>query len=221
MKNTESSYMLLYNLSQKKLTKLWRYLNNALNKNWIKFSMLFVDVPIFFVLKKSGGWRLCINYKSLNAIIIKNRHLLPLITETLNCLYEIKWFIKLNLKNVYHRIRIKKNDEWKTIFRTRYKHFEYQIMSFDLINASITFQIYINKTLRELVDVICIIYLDNILIFSEDSTKYQHHVQQVLERLKDFELYVNLKKCEFNIEKIEFLNFIVFTKKVRMDSKRI
>ena len=132
-----------------------------------------------------------------------------------------KRFIKLNLKNVYHRIRIKKIDEWKTTFRTRYEHFEYQIMSFDLANASVIFQIYINKTLRELVDVICVIYLDDILIFSEDSTKHRRHVQQVLERLRDFELYVNLKKCEFDIEKIEFLGFIVFTKEVRMNSKRI
>ena len=94
-------------------------------------------------------------------------------------------------------------------------------MSFDLTNASITFQIYINKALRGLVDIICIIYLNDILIFSEDSTKHRRHVQQVLERLRDFELYVNLKKCEFDIEKIEFLDFIVFTKEVRMNSKRI
>ena len=94
-------------------------------------------------------------------------------------------------------------------------------MSFDLTNASITFQIYINKALRGLVDVICVIYLNNILIFNENSTKHRRHVQQVLERLRDFELYVNLKKCEFDIEKIEFLDFIVFTKEVRMNSKRI
>ena len=94
-------------------------------------------------------------------------------------------------------------------------------MSFDLTNASITFQIYINKTMRRLVNVICVVYLNNILIFSKDSTKHWRHVQQVLERLKDFELYVNLKKCEFDIEKIEFLNFIIFTREVQMNPKRI
>ena len=92
-------------------------------------------------------------------------------------------------------------------------------MLFDLINASFTFQIYINKTLKELIDITCIIYLNNILIFNEDSTKHQRHVQQVLERFRDFELYVNLKKCKFDIEKIVFLNFIVFTKEIQMNSK--
>ena len=107
------------------------------------------------------------------------------------------------------------------MFRTRYEHFEYQVMSFDLTNVSIIFQIYINKTLRELVNIICVIYLNNILIFNEDLTKYRRHVQYVLERLRDFELYVNLKNCEFNIEEIKFLNFIIFTKRIQMNSKRI
>ena len=146
---------------------------------------------------------------------------LSFITKTLNRLYKIKRFIKLNLKNVYHRIWIRKNDEWKTAFRTRYEHFEYQIMLFELTNASITFQIYINKMLRELVDVICVIYLNNILIFNKDSTKYRHYVQKVFERLRDFQFYVNLKKCEFNIEETEFLSFIIFTKEIWINSKRI
>ena len=176
MKNTEPLYILLYNLFQKKLAKLRHYLNNVLNKSWIKFSMAFVNVSILFVFKKGGRLYLCMNYKDLNAIIIKNLHFLSLITKTLNRLCEIKRFIKLNLKNVFHRIRIKKNDEWKTAFRTRYKHFKYQIISFDLTNASITFQTYINKALKRLVDIICIIYLNDILIFSEDSTEHECYV---------------------------------------------
>ena len=103
----------------------------------------------------------------------------------------------------------------------RYEHFEYQIISFDLTNASINFQTYINKALKKLVDVIYVVYLNNILIFNEDSTKYQRRVQQVLERLRNFKLYVNLKKCEFNIKEVEFLNSIVFKKEVQMNSKRI
>ena len=94
-------------------------------------------------------------------------------------------------------------------------------MSFELTNALIIFQIYINKTLKRLVDIIYIIYLNDILVFNKNLTKHRRHVRQVLERFKDFELYINLKKCEFNIKKIEFLNFIVFTKESQMDSKRI
>ena len=90
-----------------------------------------------------------------------------------------------------------------------------------MTNASIIFQIYVNKALRKLVNVICIIYLNDILIFNEDLINYQRHVQQVFERLKDFELYVNLKKCKFHIKEVEFLDFITFIKGVRMNSKRI
>ena len=100
------------------------------------------------------------------------------------------------------------------MFRTRYEYFKYQIMSFELTNISITFQIYINKTLRKLVDIICIIYLNNILIFNENSMKYRRHVQQILERFRNFELYINLKKCEFDIEGIEFLNFIILIRRI-------
>ena len=221
IKNKKLSYMSLYNLFQIELTKLRRYLNNALIKRWIKFSVSLANVSIFFMFKKDERLRLCINYKNLNAIIIKNRHSLSFIIETLNRLCNIKRFMKLNLKNAYHRIRIKWDDEWKTTFRTRYDHFEYQIMSFKLANASTIFQIYINKVLRRLINVIYVIYLNNILIFNEDSTKYRLHVQRILKRLKNYELYINLKKCEFNTDEINFLNFIVFTKKMRMNPKRI
>ena len=94
-------------------------------------------------------------------------------------------------------------------------------MSFKLANASTIFQIYINKALRKLIDVICVIYLNDILIFDENSTKHQLHVQRILKRLKNYELYINLKKFEFDINKIDFLNFIIFIKEVRMNSKRI
>ena len=100
--------MPLYNLFQKELAKFWRYLNTILNKSWIKFSTSFVDTSILFVSKKGGRFRLYVNYKNLIAIFIKNRHFLSLITKTLNRLYEIKRFTKLNFKDVYHRIRIKR-----------------------------------------------------------------------------------------------------------------
>ena len=125
IKSKELLFMLLYNLSQNKLTKLRRYFNDILIKKWIKHSILSTKVLILFVFKKDEKFRLCVNYKNLNAIIIKNRHLLSLITKILNRLNDFKRFIKLNLKNVYHKIRIKRDDEWKTTFRTRYEHFEY------------------------------------------------------------------------------------------------
>ena len=94
-------------------------------------------------------------------------------------------------------------------------------MLFELTNASTIFQIYINKILKNLMNVTCVIYLNDILIFNDESANHRRHVQQILERLKNYELYVNLKKCKFDIDKIKFLSFIVFIKEVRMNSKRI
>ena len=94
-------------------------------------------------------------------------------------------------------------------------------MSFELTNALIIFQIYINKTLRNLINVIYVIYLNDILIFSDESANHKHHVQQIFKRFKNYELYVNLKKCEFDIDEIEFLSFIIFIKEMRMNSKQI
>ena len=125
IKKQKSLFMFLYNLFQKKLTKLRRYIKNVLIKKWIKHFVSFADASIFFVFKKNNDLRLYVNYKKLNAITIKNRHSLFLITKILNRFCEIKCFIKLNLKNVYHRIRIKIDNKWKTTFRTRYDHFEY------------------------------------------------------------------------------------------------
>ena len=94
-------------------------------------------------------------------------------------------------------------------------------MSFELVNAFATFQIYINKTLRKLVNNICVIYLDDILIYNENSTKHWWHVRMIFKRLRQFQLFVNLKKCQFDIKKIEFLKFIVFIDEVQMNSKRV
>ena len=139
MKNKKSLFMFLYNLAQNELTKLRWYLNNVLTKKWIKHFVSSTKASILFIFKKDEKLRLYIDYKSLNVVIVKNRHSLSLITKTLNRLNEFKRFTKLNLKNIYHRICIKRDNEWKTMFRTRYEHFEYQIMSFELINASATF----------------------------------------------------------------------------------
>ena len=163
---TELSFNSLYNLSNIELATLRTYLDDVLAKDWIQYSTSSVESLILFVSKKNNDLRLCVDYRELNKVTIKNRHSLSLISETLDRLNEVKRFTKLNLKNTYHRIRIRKGDEWKTAFRTRYDHFEYLIMLFDLINASATFQIYINKSLTSLINNFCVVYLNDILIYS-------------------------------------------------------
>ena len=103
-----------------------------------------------------------------NNLTIKNRYLLPLIGKSLNCLSRVKRFTQLDLTNTYHQMRIQKRDKWKTAFRTQYGHFEYQVMPFGLSNAPATFQDYINKILAKKLDVFVIVYLGDILIYTQD-----------------------------------------------------
>jgi hypothetical protein len=125
-----------------------------------------------------------VDYRELNAAIIKNQHLLPLIGETLDRLVGTKMFTKLDLKNIYHHIYIKKNNEWKTVFRTRYDHYKYNILSFRLVNIPAIFQAYINRIFEGLFDNFYIIYFNNILIYSEFLKEYSRHVREILARLR-------------------------------------
>ena len=217
----KSLYNSLYNLFNTELEVLRDYLENVLVKNWIRHSVSSAETLILFVSKKDEELQLCVDYQRLNQMIIKNRHSLPLISEILNRLSEVKYFIKLNLKNAYHQICIKKGDEWKTVFCTHYSHFKYMIMLFELINTSATFQTYINWVLTELIDIFCVIYLNNILIYSETLKQHHKHVKKVLERLQKFQLYTSLKKCEFSTQKVKFLEFIISITDIVMNSHRV
>jgi hypothetical protein len=211
----------LYSLSEVQLRALRDYLQEALAQGWITHSVSPAGAPILFVPKKDGGLRLCVDYRGLNKVTVKNRHPLPLINETLDRLVGAKRYTKLDLKDAYHRIRIKAGDEWKTAFRTRYGHFEYRVMPFGLANAPATFQAYINKALHGLLDDICVVYLDDILIYSHEEERHEEHVRRVLERLQQYSLFANLKKCVFDVDEVEFLGFIVGTKGVSVDRSRI
>lgn len=211
----------IYNLSVKELEVLKKYLVDAQANGWIRPSISPGGAPVLFVPKKNGDLRLCVDYRGLNKLTVKNRYPLPLISEILDRLSGMKIFTKLDLKNAYHRIRIKHGDEWKTAFRTRYGHFEYLVMPFGLANAPATFQSYINQALGEYVDTICIVYLDDILIFSKDHESHVRDVRAVLARLKAYDLFCNQEKCTFFTEEVEFLGFIVGRNGVRMDESRV
>jgi Reverse transcriptase (RNA-dependent DNA polymerase) len=144
-----------------------------------------------------------------------------LISETLDRLSRAKRFTKFDLRDAYHRIRIKRGDEWKTAFRTRYNYFEYTVMPFGLINAPATFQSYINEALRGYLDIFCIAYLDDIMVYSERVEDYEEHVRKVLERLRQYSLYAKLSKCLFSVEELEFLDYIIGILGISMDYRRV
>ncbi|RMZ74713.1 hypothetical protein DV737_g5810, partial [Chaetothyriales sp. CBS 132003] len=141
--------------------------------------------------------------------------------ETLDRLSGAKVFTKLDLKDAYYRIRIRKGDEWKTAFRTRYGHFEYTVMPFGLVNAPATFQAYINKALSGLLDEFCVVYLDDILIFSQNEKEHEKHVKTVLQRLRQHSLFCKLSKCEFKTDEVSFLGFVVNAEGISMESDRV
>jgi hypothetical protein len=211
----------IYNLSQRELQLLREYLKKALERGWIRESKSPAGAPILFVPKADGSYRLCVDYRGLNAITIKNRYPLPLISELMDRLSHAKIFTKLDLRDAYHRLRIRKGDEWKTAFKTRYGHFEYLVMPFGLANAPATFQTYIHKALGDLVDTVCIVYLDDILIFSETEEQHIEHVRMVMERLRQWKLYIKLSKCVFHTTSVEFLGFVITPQGVLMDQERV
>lgn len=211
----------LYNLSREELATLRQYLDDALEKGWIRHSTSPAGAPVIFVPKKDGTLRLCVDYRGLNAVTVKNRCPLPLISETLDRLVGAELYTTLDLQHAYNRVRIRKGDEWKTAFRTRYGHFEYLVMPFGLTNAPATFQAYINRALAGYTDIFCVVYLDDILIFSKTLEEHWRHVNLVLERLQRFSLYVKLSKCTFASTQVEFLGFVVSTKGIQMDLSRV
>jgi hypothetical protein len=218
---TEPPYFPLHGMSEVELAHLRKYIAEYLQRGWIRRSRSPAGAPILFAKKKDGTLRLCVDYRGLNKVTVKDRGPLPLISDSLDRLSRARIFTKIDVRDAYHRIRIRRGDEWKTAFRTRYGHFEYLVMPFGLTNAPARFQAYINQALAGLVDVCCIVYLDDILIFSDTEEQHKSHVRQVLRRLRDSKLFVKESKCEFHKEETEFLGFLITPKGVKADPARI
>jgi hypothetical protein len=166
----------IYGLSEPELQALCDYLTENLAKGFIQHSKSRAGTPILFVKKKDGSLRLCVDYRGLNKLTKKNRYPLPLISGLLDQLRTGKIFTKLDLRGAYNLFRIRPGDEWKIAFCTRYGHFEYTVMPFDLTNAPVVFQHLMNDIFREYMDEFVVVYLDDILIFSKDRETHDKHV---------------------------------------------
>lgn len=211
----------IYPLSEQQRHELQEYLRENLANGRIKYSKADAGAPVLFVPKKDGTLRLCVDYRGLNRITVKNRYPLPLISDIMEQLGAAKVFSKLDLRDAYHRIRIKEGDQWKTAFRTRYGQFEYTVMPFGLTNAPATFQSYMHKALAGLEDHICVGYLDDILVYSDTIEEHERHLQLVHERLRQYQLFVKASKCEYFRNEVEFLGFIVSAEGISMDPRRV
>ena len=133
-----------------------------------------------FVKKKYGSLKLCVDYRALNEVTKKDRYLLPLIGQALDRLHMAKYFTKLDIKEAYHNVRIKNRDEWKTTFTRKYGTYEYLVMPFGFCNAPATFQRWINRTLQRSIDCCCIVYLEDVLIYSDDLEQHKRDVRNII-----------------------------------------
>ena len=211
----------LYGMSREELKVLNEYIQENLRKGFIKASSSPAGAPVLFVKKADGTLRLCVDYRGLNEITIKNRYPLPLIRETLDRLSKAKWYTKLDLRQGYNQIRMARGEEWKTAFRTRYGHFEYNVMPFGLTNAPATFQNFINDCLREYLDIFCTAYLDDILVYSNSLEEHILHVQKVLDALQRNKVFLKPEKCEFHTQSTTYLGLVIEPTGIKMDQKKL
>ncbi|KAJ1571235.1 hypothetical protein NDA12_003308 [Ustilago hordei] len=211
----------LYLKGPKEMSELRRYLDENLEKGFIRPSKSPARSPVLFVPKKDGGLRLCVDYRGLNEITVKNRAPLPLIEEQLFLLRKARIYTKLDLRAAYNLIRIAKGDEWKTAFGTQLGLYEYLVMPFGLANAPAHFQSFINDTFRDIIGIYVVVYLDDFLIFSDTEEAHVKHVTEVLTRLRSNRLFAKLPKCEFHTKTVEFLGYIIKPTGIEMDPEKV
>ncbi|SOV08098.1 uncharacterized protein UDID_17285 [Ustilago sp. UG-2017a] len=210
----------IYSLSEHELKTLREYLEENLAKGFISPSNSPAASPILFVKKKDGSLRLCVDYRGLNWITIRNRYPLPLIDKLLDRLREARFFTHIDLHGTYNLLCIAKGDEWKTAFRTRYGLFQYNVMPFGLTNTPASFQHLMNDMFKDMLDRSLIIYLDDLLIYSSTLKQHQEHVSAVLACLRQAGLYAKAEKCQFSTSQTEFLGFVVSDQGVAMDPSK-
>jgi len=195
-------------MSPIELEELHKYLEENLGKEWIRRLKSLVSAPIVLTRKNDGSIRVCVDYQNLNKVTIKNYYPLLLILELTDWLVGATIFTKLDVRQAYHWMHMVLGHEFKTTFKTRYDLFEYLVMPFGLTNAPAQFQFHMQNIFSNLLDILVVIYLDDILIFSKNLKEHQQVVREVLQRLQKHGLYAKESKCEFHHQSVEFLGMI-------------
>jgi len=207
----------MYTLSQDELKELRSYIKQNEGRGWIRETYSDGGSPIMFVKKKDGKLRLCVDYWALNYVTKKDRYRLPLIGEALERLQTAKYYTKLDIKDAYHNVRIKEGDEWKTTFTTKYGTYEYLVMPFGLTNAPAAFQRWINRTLQSYINICGIVYLDDVLIYSDNLEQHQKDVAAIIRAIRQQGMKLKPSKCEFHQRETEYLGFIINNEGIKVD----
>ncbi|GJV02797.1 putative reverse transcriptase domain-containing protein [Tanacetum coccineum] len=210
-----------YRLAPAKMKELAEQLKELSDKGFIRLSSSPWGVPILFVKKKDGSFRMCIDYRELNKLIMKNRYPLPRIDDLFDQLQGSSIYSKIDLRSGYHQLRVREEDIPKTAFRIQYGHYEFQVMPFGLTNAPAVFMDLMNRVCKPYLDKFTIVFIDDILIYSRDEKEHEEHLKTILELLKKEELYAKFSKCKFWIHTVKFLGHVINSSGIHVDPTKI
>src|SRR6266542_3500935 len=218
---TSPIYKRPYKMDANQLAELKEQLQELLDKGFIRPSSSPWGAPVIFVPKKDGTQRLCVDYRALNDVTIKNKYPLPDIQGLFDQLRGALFFSKIDLRSGYHQLKIRATDIPKTAFVSRYGLYEYTVMSFGLTNAPAYFMYLMNKVFMEYLDKFVVVFIDDILIFSKFEEEHAEHLRLVLQKLRDHQLYAKLSKCEFWLEEVSFLGHIISEGGISVDPSKV
>ncbi|KAF5816849.1 putative nucleotidyltransferase, Ribonuclease H [Helianthus annuus] len=191
------------------------------DKGFIRPSFSPWGAPVLFVKKKDGSFRMCIDYRELNKLTIKNRYPLPRIDDLFDQLQGASYFSKIDLRSGYHQLCVHEEDIPKTAFRTRYGHYEFTAMPFGLTNAPAVFMDLMNRVCKPYLDKFIIVFIEDILIYSKTRADHEQHLRLTLELLKKEQLFAKFSKCEFWLKEVQFLGHIVNEQGIHVDPSKI
>ena len=199
----------IYRLSYAEQHELKRQLQELTDQGFIRPSQSPWGAPVLFVPKKNGKLRMCIDYRALNKLTVKNSYPIPRIEDLIDQLAGSQIFSKIDLCSGYHQVRVAEADVQKTAFKTRYGLYEFVVLPFGLCNAPATFMRTMNHVLHEYLDKFCVVYLDDILVYSPNISQHKEHLRLIFSRLQEQKLYVSDKKCDIGKQEVEFLGHLI------------
>nr|GEV04987.1 putative reverse transcriptase domain-containing protein [Tanacetum cinerariifolium] len=189
-------------------------------KSFIRPSSSPWGAPVLFVKKKDASFWMCIDYRELNKLTVKNRYPLPRIDDLFDQLQGLGVYSKIDLRSGYNQLRVQEEDILKNAFRTRYGHYEFQVMPFGLTNGPAVFMDLMNRVCKPYLDKFVIVFID-ILIYSKNKQEHEEHLKLILELLKKEQLYAKFSKCEFWIPKVQFLGHVIDSQGIHVDPAKI
>ncbi|KAJ0591942.1 putative nucleotidyltransferase, Ribonuclease H [Helianthus annuus] len=210
-----------YRLAPSEMQELSTQLQELLDKGFIRPSFSPWGAPVLFVKKKDGSFRMCIDYRELNKLTIKNRYPLPRIDDLFDQLQGSSFYSKIDLRSGYHQLRIQEESIPKTAFRTRYGHYEFLVMPFGMTNAPAVFMDLMNRVCKPYLDKFVIVFIDDILIYSKLKEEHEQHLRAILELLKKEKLHTKFSKCEFWLREVQFLGHVVNGNGIHVDPAKI